>query len=48
MERPVCLDLLIVDISKVALHMYWYDYIKLMCGNKAKNYATETDSLCKI
>ena len=36
MDKLICLDLLIVDISKIAIHEYWYDYIEPKHGDKAK------------
>ena len=28
MNKPVCLGLLILELSKVLMHKFWYDYIK--------------------
>ena len=28
MNKPVYLDLLILDITKIAMYEFWYDYIK--------------------
>ena len=36
MEKPVHLGLWILEISKVAVYEYWYDYKRLKYGDKAK------------
>ena len=28
MDRPICLGLSILDISKTLMYEFWYDYIK--------------------
>ena len=35
-NNPVCLGLLILELSKILMYKFWYDYIKLKCGEKAK------------
>ena len=39
------LDLSFLDISKIAMDEYWYDYIKPKYRYKAKLGCTNTDSL---
>ena len=36
MEKPLYLGLWILEISKIAVYEYWYDYRKLKYGDKAK------------
>ena len=42
-NQPVCLGLSISDLSKTAMHEFWYDYIKLN-SEKAKLGYMDTDS----
>ena len=35
-DKPVCLDLLIVDISKIFMYEYLHDYIKCKYRDKTK------------
>ena len=35
-NKPVCLGMLILDISKMAIDKYWYDYKKQKYGTNAK------------
>ena len=48
----MCLDLLIADISKIAIHEYWYDYIKPKYEDMAKLFYPDRygqfGSSCKI
>ena len=44
MNKPVSLDLSILDMSKIAMHDYWYDYVKQKCIEKAKLCYMDTDS----
>ena len=52
MNKPMCLDLLITDISKIAIHEYWYNYIKPKYEDKAKLFYPDRygqfGSSCKI
>ena len=32
MNKPVCLGLSILELSKMIMHEFWYDYVKLKCG----------------
>ena len=45
MNRPVCLRLLILEISKTLTHAFWYDYIKIKYQYHAKLCYTDTDSI---
>ena len=40
--KPVYLDLSIVDVSKIAMYEYWYDFIKQMHGDEEKPCYTDT------
>ena len=44
MAKPEYLGLSILDISKIAMHEYWYGYIKPKYVNKRKLCYTDTDS----
>ena len=45
MNKPVYLRKAILDISKTLMYEFWYDYIKLKYGDKARLCYTDTDSL---
>ena len=36
MNKPVCLGLSIVELSKILIYEFWYDYVKPKYGEKAK------------
>ena len=36
MNKPVYLGLSILELSKILMYEFWYDYIKLKYGGKAK------------
>ena len=36
MNKPVCLGLLILELSKILMHEFWYDYVKSKYAEKAK------------
>ena len=44
MTKPEYLGLSILDISKMAIHEYWYDYVKPKYVNKTKLCYMDTDS----
>ena len=39
MNKPVYLVLAVLEISKIVMHEFWYDYLKLKCGEKAHGKA---------
>ena len=36
MNKPVCLGLSILELSKMIMHEFLYDYVKLKCGGTAQ------------
>ena len=44
MNKPVYLDMSILDISKTLMYKFWYDYIKPKYEDRAKLCYTDTDS----
>ena len=44
MNKPVYLGTLILGTSKKLICRFWYDYIKLKYGDRAKLWYTDTDS----
>ena len=44
MNKPIYLRLSILDISKILMYEFWYDYMKPKYGNKAKLCYMDTDS----
>ena len=44
MNKPVCLGLSILELSKILMYEFWYDYVKLKYGEKAKFWYMDTDS----
>ena len=44
MNKPIYLGLSILDISKILMYEFWYDYIKLKYGNDVKLCYMDTDS----
>ena len=38
MNKPVCLGLSILELSKILMHDFWCDYVKPKHGEKAKLY----------
>ena len=36
MNKPIYLGQAILDINKILMHEFWYDYIKLKYGDKAR------------
>ena len=45
MNKPIFLGQAILDISKTLMQEFWYDYIKLKHGDKARLCYADTDSL---
>ena len=35
MNKPVCLGLSILELSKILMYEFWYDYVKPKYGEKA-------------
>ena len=44
MNKPMYLGLTILDISKILMYKFWYDYMKPKYGNRAKLCYMDTDS----
>ena len=44
MNKPIYLRLSILDISKILMHEFWYDYMKPKYGNDVKLCYMDTDS----
>ena len=44
MTNPLYLGMSILDISKILMYEFWYDYIKPKYGDRAKLCYTDTDS----
>ena len=44
MNKPICLGMSILDISKTLMYKFWYDYFKPKYGDRAKQCYTDTDS----
>ena len=56
MNRPVYLGLSILDLIKILIYEFWYDYVKPKYGGKAKpcymdtgsfTFHIKTDKICK-
>ena len=45
MTKLLYLGMSILDISKILMYKFWYDYTNPKYGNKAKLCQTDTDSL---
>ena len=45
MNKPIYLELSIVEISKTTMYEFWYDYMKRKYGDMVKLCYTNTDSL---
>lgn len=43
MNKPVYLGLSILNISKIVMYEYWYNYLKLIYGNSVKLYCMDAD-----
>ena len=44
MNKPIYLGLSILEISKILMYEFWYDYMKPKYGNNAKLCYMDTDS----
>ena len=44
MNKPVYLGLSILELSKILMYEFWYDYVKPKYGKKAKLCWKDTDS----
>ena len=44
MNKPICLGLPILDISKILMYEFWYDYMKPKYGNDVKLCYMDADS----
>ena len=44
MNKPLYLGMSILDISKMLMYKFWYDYFKPKYGDRAKLCYTDTDS----
>ena len=44
MNKPVCLGSSILEISKILMYKFWYDYIKLNCVDNARLGYVDTDT----
>ena len=45
MNKPIYLGQAILDITKILIYEFWYDYIKLKYGDKARLCYMDTDIL---
>ena len=44
MNKPIYLGLLILELSKIVMYEFWYDYVKPRYGEKTKLCYIDTDS----
>ena len=48
MTKPVYVDLSILELSKLVMSEFWYDYVKLKYGEKSKLCYIDTDIILYI
>ena len=44
MNKPIYFGLSILDLSKITMHKFWYDYVKPKYGENAKLFYMDTNS----
>ena len=48
MNKPAYLGLSILELSKILIYEFWYDYVKPKCGEKAKLCYVDTDFIVSL
>ena len=48
LNKPVYIGICVLELGKVLMYEFDYDYIKNKCDNKAKQLFTDTDSLMYV
>ena len=48
LNKPVHLRLSILELSKILMHEFWYDYVKPKYGKKGFTVYIKTDEFTKI
>ena len=46
MNKPFSLELLILQLSKIVMYEFWYDYVKPKYGEKTKLNYMDTENHC--
>jgi len=46
LNKPISVGFTILEISKLIMYKFYYDYLKPKYGDKCKLLFTDTDSLC--
>ena len=44
MNKPIYLEISILELSKMLMYEFWYDYVKTKCGEKAKLCYMDTNN----